>query len=90
MCHQSIHCMPGFGNTGSVAPFVSHTHLVALVSSAWLGPSQPLAGTTASTSRAEEPNRTQVCWLVPLGPYTVAAELRSHVSRFLDVLTGKV
>lgn len=25
-CHQPIHCMPGFGNLGCVAPFVSHTH----------------------------------------------------------------
>lgn len=33
-CHQPIHCMPGFGNLGYVASFVSHTHLPAWVSSA--------------------------------------------------------
>lgn len=67
-CHQPTHCMPGFGYLGSVAPFVSHTHLPALVSSAWPGSSHPLDGATAPISQADVGSSTPVCWLVALEP----------------------
>lgn len=66
-CHQPIHCMPGFGNLGCVAPFVSHSHLQLWWALPDLAP-LTLCSATASASQAGVGSRTLVCWLVAWDP----------------------
>lgn len=72
-CHQPIHCMPGFGNLGYVAPFVSHTH------SQFWGPLPDLAALTLWTvPQLLLPNLTRATgfWCVGWWPWNPSLGLQ--------------